>query len=202
MFHQDIMLEKLIFDINKALENDLLFVALSAALTLPDICGRVAYPDIKGTKERYIKWYDEHIGKYEKSPDHTDNMAYLSGALVYQLRCSVLHSGDTDFENKCFVDAKDAKNSFIIQNFTLVTSSYKNDKYILGAGNCISKTDDNIYNDYQINIRYLAYKLSKYAEVYYKNNKLIFTNNFTILNWEEVTRFIKYRNEDNKNNDK
>ena len=59
------MVIRLIQDIRKALENELYFVALSSALTLPDICGKAAYPQEQSSKKRYILWYDEEIGKYE-----------------------------------------------------------------------------------------------------------------------------------------
>lgn len=72
------MVIRLVQDIRKALENELYFVALSSALTLPDICGRVAYPAERSSRKRYILWYDEEIGKYEKNPEDKDDMPYLS----------------------------------------------------------------------------------------------------------------------------
>ena len=60
------MIIRLVQDIRKALENDLYLVALSSALTLPDICGKAARPAEKSSRKRYILWYDEEIGKYEK----------------------------------------------------------------------------------------------------------------------------------------
>lgn len=62
------MIFQLVQDIRKALENDLYFVALSSALTLPDICGKATYPNEPSSRKRYISWYDEEIGKYEKNP--------------------------------------------------------------------------------------------------------------------------------------
>ena len=63
---------KLVQEIRKALENELYFVALSSALTLPDICGKAAYPDERSSRKRYISWYDEEIGKYEKNPYYSN----------------------------------------------------------------------------------------------------------------------------------
>ena len=45
------MLQRLIDDINKALDNDCFFSALSLALTLPDICGKAKYPNEKSSKK-------------------------------------------------------------------------------------------------------------------------------------------------------
>ena len=67
------MIIRLIQDIRKALENELYFVALSSALTLPDICGKAAYSTERSSRKRYILWYDEEIGKYEKNPEDKEN---------------------------------------------------------------------------------------------------------------------------------
>ena len=61
------MIKRIVDDINKALENNAYFAALSLALTLPDVCGKAEYPN-DGTGKRYKKWYDEYVGKYEKCP--------------------------------------------------------------------------------------------------------------------------------------
>ena len=68
------MIIRLVQDIRKALENELYFVALSSALTLPDICGKAAYPTKQSSRKRYILWYDEEIGKYEKGPIQFDGV--------------------------------------------------------------------------------------------------------------------------------
>lgn len=61
------MVNQLIDDINKALDNNAYFAALSLALTLTDICGKAKYPDA-GNRRRYIDWFDEYIGQYEQCP--------------------------------------------------------------------------------------------------------------------------------------
>ncbi len=79
------MLLKLIDDMNRALDANLFFAALSIALMLPDICGKAAYPEEK-VGQRYKKWFDENIAKYEKSPicDEMDvRTPYLSGEVVF-----------------------------------------------------------------------------------------------------------------------
>lgn len=48
------MVQKIVDDIRVALNNNLYFVALSTALTLPDICGKAEYPDEKSSKKRYM----------------------------------------------------------------------------------------------------------------------------------------------------
>lgn len=47
------MIEKLIKDINKSLDNDCYFAALSLPLILHDICGKAKYP-MDGVTKKYI----------------------------------------------------------------------------------------------------------------------------------------------------
>ena len=73
---------------NRSLDSDCYLTALSIALMLPEICGKAEFPNEKVFK-RYIKCYDEHIGKYEKTQKFYENdMPYLSGEIVYNLRNS------------------------------------------------------------------------------------------------------------------
>ena len=99
------MIKKIVKDLESCLENDCLFAALALALTLPDICGKAEYPKEKLISRRYIDWYDKYIGNYERDRskslgDSPTELPFLSGELVYQLRCSFLHAGDTDIDQK------------------------------------------------------------------------------------------------------
>ena len=75
------MIIRLVQDIRKALENELYFAALSSALTLPDICGKAAYPTERSSRKRYILWYDEEIDKYEKNPHNLPYYQHFSSNL-------------------------------------------------------------------------------------------------------------------------
>ena len=90
----DLMIETYVDDIKKALSNELYFPALSLALTLPDICGSVEFPN-KQIYERYIVWYDKYIGYFSKeiSEKAPGDEPYLSGEIVYNLRNTFLHNG-------------------------------------------------------------------------------------------------------------
>lgn len=68
------------------------YVALSTALTLPDVCGRLIDPDAK-SGSRYKSWFKEWM-----EPGYTINLfagpkVFLSGDDCYALRCSYLHEG-------------------------------------------------------------------------------------------------------------
>jgi len=74
-----------IFDeIERALEADLAYAAVVAALTLPDICYALSTAKGVSSKAGYAEWYDKNY------PDYAE---HLSGEEVYKLRCGVLHQG-------------------------------------------------------------------------------------------------------------
>ena len=99
----DVFLER-INEIELCLEHDFYFAALGLSLTLPDICGRAEYPSGNVT-QRYIQWYNQHIGQYEKPHSLYDNdMPYLSGEVVYNLRNSFLHAGIPNIEKEKIKD--------------------------------------------------------------------------------------------------
>lgn len=90
------MIEK-IEDIKKAMDAKAYLCALALALTLPDICGQVAYPDMNRRNQsqaRYIKWYDEYITQYDYPASYNGN-AKFDGIKCWKLRCAILHSGNT-----------------------------------------------------------------------------------------------------------
>ena len=181
------MVLKIIADIRKALENNLHFVALNSALTLPDICGKAAYPNCK-VGDRYKAWYDEFVGKYEvpptneSGPDDT-KMSYLSGEVVYSLRNSFLHQGTPNIEPEK-IKAEENK----IDNFSLIIGSKKKfDIYpdISGLGNGKIRT-------YSVNIRRLCIIIGASASAYYKENKSKFNFfNYTIIDWDQEVEKMK-----------
>ena len=104
----DIMVNRIIKEVQLALDNECYVVALMGALTLPDICGKSAYPNM-GVGERYRNWCDTYV--YPKI-QHSDEegkildcgITALSGKIIYSLRCCLLHQGSADIEGeKCEV---------------------------------------------------------------------------------------------------
>ncbi|MEE4732755.1 hypothetical protein V2K79_12440 [Pseudomonas alliivorans] len=71
-------------------------MALSAALTLPDVCGSLIHP-LEKIGVRYERWFDSWM-----SLKHTTKIPYLykefllSGRDCYALRCTYLHEGSGD----------------------------------------------------------------------------------------------------------
>lgn len=182
------MVDRLLADMDKSLDNDCYFAALSLALAFPDICGRAEYPELSScSKKRYIQWYDEHIGKYEKTPKESENgedIPYLSGEVIYQLRCSLLHQGMPNI-NKERIQAEENQ----IDHFSLVVEKEKDfDIYCDAASVCWNNVIPNKYRSYRINVRRFCLIVSCVVKSYYENNKDKFDFiNCNVIDWDEVT---------------
>lgn len=183
------MMLRLIDDVNKALDAECYYAALSLVLTFPDICGKAAYPQETRTKKRYIKWYDEHIGKYEQCPcEHCKKtqMPYLSGEVVYSLRNSFLHQGTPNIESS---NIKNKNNK--IDSFQLAIES-KNpfDIYSDSGGICNGSV-----RTYRVNVRRLCLIICSSVEAYYKANQDKFNFfNYSIINWDTVSEKFSLEN--------
>ncbi len=102
------MINRIIGEINVCMNNNCFLAAFSTALTIPDICGQAEYGEIynkttypKGfVRKRYVTWFDEYIGKYEKSPttqkEFEEDFPYMNGEVVWNLRNNALHSASFD----------------------------------------------------------------------------------------------------------
>lgn len=177
------MVFRLVQDIRKALENELYFVALSSALILPDICGKAAYPEERSSRKRYILWYDEEIGKYEKNPKDKDNMPYLSREVIYSLRCSLLHEGNPNMKND------NLRTNLPIDHFSLVVEKAKPFD-IYSDSSSITDFGNEHIREYRMNVRRICMILCNVAESYYKRNKEKFHFNYEIIDWDEVTSHL------------
>ena len=92
-------MNNLIEEIENSLMNKNYLSALALTLTLPDICGKIAFPEIEYVGERYVRWYNEYIYKYEiPSTDTPENTLVPDGKIIYKLRCNLLHDGSLDVE--------------------------------------------------------------------------------------------------------
>lgn len=101
-------IQLLIEEVTDCLNKGNSLAALIAALTIPDICGKVLYPKSENG-ERYKKWFNEYIGNYEQSPfdkkkPKEDQLPYMNGTVIYKLRCSLLHEGTDDIGSEINID--------------------------------------------------------------------------------------------------
>ena len=182
------MVQRIVDDIRAALDHDLYFVALSTALTLPDVCGKVEYPNETRSKKRYIDWYNKEIGYYEKNPSQTseEEMPYLSGNVIYSLRCSLLHEGNPNVDN---VQLTRKNASLPIDHFVLKVEK-KKDFDIYSDSSGISDIFGQHRREYTMSIRRVCLIMCCVAEKYYKDNKEKFQFNYEILDWDKATEHL------------
>lgn len=160
--YENIFLSR-IDEIHKCLESRLYLAALSLALTLPDICGRAEYPN-EYSKHRYKKWFDTFMDDYKKSNSpYSEDMPYLSGEVVYQLRCQFLHVGNPNIAPE---EINTIENK--IDEFELVCG----DSFLGDTSSVAYGKNLNIVNrSYCLNVELLCLRLCRVAEQYYNSNK-------------------------------
>lgn len=114
--------------VREALSKECWLPALTLALTIPDIGGQVEYPEFVNKEGRllvgkqYREWFNNHVAHFFADETGFDEDCkpmnpYFTGDMCYQLRCSVLHSGQdvVDFEFGEKVDGFDYEYEFEIR---------------------------------------------------------------------------------------
>ena len=153
--------------------------ALALALTLPDICGGIAFPEIvkhyrdgrvmldrqknppRDVGTQYIRWFDEYAGDYFKL-SQSGEKPYICGERCWQLRCEYLH------QNKGFLNDEN------------------NIRFHLGlnCGMSVCQLDSmNIQengNDIHIDIEQFCLRMCKAAKSYY--DKVHLEKDFSLYN--------------------
>ena len=174
------MVDRIIQDIRGALANNLFFVALNSALTLPDICGKAEYPSERNSKKRYIDWYDKEIGYYERNPRQNgiEEMPYLSGEVIYSLRCAMLHSGEP---NIC---GDRVKKKTDIDRFSLVIQKAQPFEIYSDSSSILDWNNKHI-RSYRMSVQRVCLVICAVAESYYRDNKSKFHFDYKIIDWDE-----------------
>lgn len=170
------MILRLVDDINRSLELECFFAALTLALTLPDACGKAEYPT-EGVSSRYKKWCQQYVCPSEKpSSPHGDDMPYLSDEILYKLRCSLLHQstpnvkGSEIREERCKID----KFSLIITNADSINGGLVRVSY--------GKEMQIIKREQSVSIRHICFILCRAAMAYYETNQ----DKFSFINFNLV----------------
>lgn len=171
------LVPRIIHECREALKHNLHLAALTLALTLPDICGIAEFTKKCGVKERYVQWYEEHIGRSERFSKE-DEYPYPSGEVIYRLRCMVLHQGTPSVEkDKCNIDSF----ALICESFSEDISSYLPEE----SSSCEKR-------ELTLNLNTLCWKICRAAENYYEQNKDRFDFfQYTLIDGDERKRFFK-----------
>ena len=160
--YKDIFPE-LLREIHACLDRELYFAALSLALMLPDACGVAKYPN-DSVAARYIKWYNEYIGQYDKSDDpYAADMPYLSGEVVYNLRNGLLHSANPAIDKQ---KSKNENNKLDKLNLVFGDTLGGDMKHI-----AYSKDYEVTYREYTLYVKPFCLKICDAAEKFYLENK-------------------------------
>jgi hypothetical protein len=90
-------------------EGRLYYIALMAALAVPDICAAMESDDGQATGTRYRAWFDRHVAPRYGSQ--------LTGEDCYRFRCSMLHQGGaqhpaSDYSRIVFIEPGATTNVF------------------------------------------------------------------------------------------
>lgn len=84
----------LVSELKQAVENNLWFVAINIALTIPDICSALESENGQTVSKKYIKWVDTYlVHKYNN---------FITGEDIWKLRCASLHQGKFNHDNPRF----------------------------------------------------------------------------------------------------
>lgn len=120
-------------EIRRAVELECYLPALALALTIPDVCGKITYPEDPIVRDRYKNWFDEWVKpRYIVSAIHTSDGKlqthcdgrYFNGYLCYKLRCSLLHENNDHIQNEVGEILSDEENGIAYKyEFELVANS-------------------------------------------------------------------------------
>ena len=164
------MLNRIIDEIEKSIKNEYFIAALALALTIPDICGKAEFPNEKSINSRYIRWYNEYIGQYEKSIySEYAEMPYVSGEVVYNLRNALLHQGTPNVDKSKIREERCKVDHFVL------TISASHDGGSSGVNAYGLNPDGNepelVVRYMTVNIVNLCDKLTRVARKYYEENQ-------------------------------
>ena len=154
----------IIDEIETCLEQDMYMSALMLSLTIPDICGKAEYPNETKIAPRYIRWYNQYIKQYNPGTSAYDiDLPHLSGEVVYNLRNSVLHSGNPNIDYTKVKQEECKIDQFELHFGKSLLGDTSHIAY--GAGMRV------VERGYVINVYLLCKRLCSKAIEYYEENK-------------------------------
>ena len=91
-------IEEYCIEIEKALDNGLLYPALALSLSLPDICVSLHLPPYRSTwRTHYIRWCRRYVTVVKTRRRRGTE---FRATHVYALRCAFLHNGTTELQKR------------------------------------------------------------------------------------------------------
>ena len=147
-------MDRLLEELEAAVEASLHIVSIMSALTIPDICGALEHSDSRANRSRYMAWYREWMeDKYTWHKNHPTvrdviagriSMAIIPGVRrgdsivtfqaeeCYRFRCALLHQGKalhqySKYSRYVYVKSSPTHSSVVFHNTIVVD----NGKYTL-----------------------------------------------------------------------
>lgn len=163
-------MEQKINDIKLALHCNAFQSALALALTLPDICSQIEYPNEKVVSKRYSDWCNKYLNYSDAHIGFGTESAELNGKLVYALRCAFLHSGNDK------ILSQPVANGATITKFILCKPGGLND---YGFRYKIT----NVSVETEIDVEYLIDLICEAVQKYYnsKTDKTVFDDHICMI---------------------
>lgn len=95
-------MKSIIASVELSLQTENWYSALIVALTLPDIAGKIEYPDESSSSKRYANWFERYCGsKYIfEVPSTKFETLSLSGFGCYALKCAFLHEEKSEVSDE------------------------------------------------------------------------------------------------------
>lgn len=157
------MVNRIIEEIQKSLEQENYIAALTMALTLPDICGKAEEPSEKKVGNRYKRWYKKHVAFYDEPASlYSADMPYLSEEIIYQLRNSLLHQGTPNVDGSRIEEEQCKVDKFIL---------FVDDPYDSGLSTVSYGKGMKIVNrKLEVNLVLTCNRICRAAKEYYDNN--------------------------------
>ena len=171
--------------------------ALALALTLPDICGGIAFPEIvkryrdgravldrnqrptRDVGNQYIRWFDTYAAPFFKVSAQ-DISPYICGERCWQLRCEYLH------QNKGFANTDDNTSIRFHLGVNCGTSVCQLDRI----------SSDNSLTDIRIDIEQFCQRMCRAVRAYYEAEHT--EKDFNLYN-TPVLDFIKASQDEQSN---
>lgn len=159
-------------EIEKTIKTGAYIASLHLALTLPDMLGKLIYPESE--KNKYVRWFDEnvrdlHFGYlHSENPfNHDDDYPRMTGKICYALRCKLFHEGHNDIGQRNDINIQEfvlslSDNTFLFGNYAGKEPIW--DKYDFEKD--YVPTNNYLY----ISARGLAEELLNAAKEFYKKN--------------------------------
>lgn len=180
---------KIIEDIRNSIKANCLRSALALTLTIPDICGKIKYPE-KKVGQRYTLWFNEYVYPYYCSHEghFVDDGTEFNGTVCYALRCAYLHSGNADVKEQ-------GKEKVATTKFELcISSSEENGVYVDMHGKSTYSYKDHVELKIRLDVRKLCKVICDAADKFYseKSEKEIFNDHsIRIIDIEQKASKIK-----------